>query len=63
APIETHDPRLAIDKALAALPWRPRLSGHDAIHRTAAWFRAFGADPTAARSLCEADIEAYGAHA
>ncbi|MFM8803978.1 MAG: hypothetical protein ACKOK8_08725, partial [Planctomycetia bacterium] len=59
APIETHVLRLAIDKAIAALPWRPRLSGREAIHRTAAWFRAFGADPTTARSLCLADIDAY----
>jgi CDP-glucose 4,6-dehydratase len=59
APIETHVLRLAIEKALAALPWRPRLSGRDAIHRTAAWFRTFASTPAAARSLCEADIEAY----
>lgn len=59
APIETHVLRLAIDKSLAALPWRPRFSSHEAIQRTAAWFRAFDADPAAARGLCLADIEAY----
>lgn len=59
APIETHVLRLTIDKALAALPWRPRLSGRDAIHRTAAWFRGFATDAASARSLCDADIEAY----
>jgi CDP-glucose 4,6-dehydratase len=63
APIETHLLRLAIDKSVAGLPWRPRLSARDAILRTAAWFRTFGADPTTARALCEADIKAYGAHA
>ena len=55
APIETHVLRLAIDQSLTALPWRPR----EAIQRTAVWFRAFEADPAAARSLCLADIEAY----
>ena len=59
APIETHVLRLAIDKALAGLPWRPRLSSREAIHRTAAWFRGFESDPSSARSLCLADIEAY----
>ncbi len=59
APIETHVLRLAIDKARSALPWQPRLTAHEAIRRTAAWFRAFTAAPASARSLCEADIEAY----
>jgi CDP-glucose 4,6-dehydratase len=59
APIETHVLRLAIDKARGALSWRPRLSGRDAIHRTAAWFRNFTTIPAAARALCDADIEAY----
>ena len=59
APIETHVLRLSIDKALAELPWQPRLSAHEAIHRTAAWFRNFATTPAAARALCDADIEAY----
>jgi len=59
APIETHMLRLAIDKSLAELPWRPRLSSRKAIERTAAWFRAFGDNPAAARPLCMADINAY----
>lgn len=59
APIETHVLRLSIAKACAALPWRPRLDARDAIHRTAAWFRGFAADPGAAQTLCAADIEAY----
>jgi CDP-glucose 4,6-dehydratase len=61
APIETHVLRLAIEKSLAGLPWRPRFASRDAILRTAAWFRAYGENPTAARSLCLADIEAYDA--
>jgi len=59
APIETHVLRLAIDKARAELPWQPRLTAHEAIHRTAAWFKAFAADPAQARVLCEADIAAF----
>jgi CDP-glucose 4,6-dehydratase len=59
APIETHVLRLAIDKSLTALPWKPRFPSRTAIQRTAAWFRAFEADPSSARSLCLADIEAY----
>jgi len=59
APIETHVLRLAIDKARAELPWQPRLTAHEAIHRTAAWFKAFAADPAQARGLCEADIAAF----
>jgi CDP-glucose 4,6-dehydratase len=61
APIETHFLRLAIDKAVADLPWQPRLDAHEAIRRTAAWFRAFTTAPASARSLCVADIEAYAA--
>jgi len=59
APLETHVLRLSIEKAVAALPWRPRLDARDAIHRTAAWFRGFASDPATARRLCETDIEAY----
>jgi len=59
APIETRVLRLAIDKAVAELPWQPRLSAHEAIRRTAAWFKAFATDPTLVRELCAADIEAY----
>jgi CDP-glucose 4,6-dehydratase len=59
APIETHVLRLAIAKATAHLPWQPRLTAHEAIRRTAEWFRAFHASPQSARSLCEADIAAY----
>ena len=59
APIETHVLRLAVDKAATQLPWKPRFDARQAIRRTAAWFRAFAADPTSARSLCNADILAY----
>jgi len=59
APIETHVLRLAIDKAVTDLPWRPRLDAREAIRQTAAWFRGVARDPASARSLCEADIAAY----
>ncbi|MFM8734597.1 MAG: CDP-glucose 4,6-dehydratase [Pirellulales bacterium] len=59
APIETHVLRLAIDKAASELAWAPRLSARDTIRQTAAWFRAFQADPRSARSLCEAEIATY----
>jgi len=59
APLETHVLRLAIDKALAELPWRPRLSAPEAIRRTAAWFRAFATAPAEARRLCETEIAEF----
>jgi hypothetical protein len=51
--------RLAIGKAAGDLPWRPRLDAHEAIRRTADWFRGFVNAPASARSLCEADIDGY----
>lgn len=59
APIETHVLRLSIDKSLAGLPWRPRLSSREAIRRTAAWFRGYNDDPATARARCLADIADY----
>ena len=61
APLETHVLRLSVAKALAELPWRPRLDAAAAIRRTAEWFRGYAAEPSAARALCEADIAAYDA--
>lgn len=59
APVETHVLRLDIRKALAELPWSPRFTPREAIQRTADWFRAYSADSTTTRSICEADIVAY----
>lgn len=59
APIETHVLRLAIDKAVADLPWRPQLDARAAIYRTAAWFQSVSADPESALACCEADIRDY----
>jgi len=60
APVETGALRLAIDHALAELPWRPRFPAGEAIRRTAEWYRGFERDPSLARALCLADIEAHG---
>lgn len=54
--------RLAIDKAVAELGWRPRWGLDRAIEHTAAWYRAFYRDP--ARSTydaCRQDIADYEA--
>lgn len=59
APIETHVLRLSIEKALGALPWKPKISSRDAVNRTAAWFRSFATAPSGARELCDAEIIAY----
>jgi len=59
APIETRVLKLAIGKAAGELPWRPRLDAHQAIRRTADWFRGYVNAPASARALCEADIDGY----
>jgi CDP-glucose 4,6-dehydratase len=59
AVVETHVLRLTIDKAVAELPWRPRLSAREAIRRTASWFRAFTSTGTSCRELCETEIRSY----
>jgi CDP-glucose 4,6-dehydratase len=59
APHEAAVLRLAIDKAVAELGWRPRWSADEAIARTAAWHLRVGRDRGAAREACLADIQAY----
>jgi CDP-glucose 4,6-dehydratase len=51
--------RLAIDKAVAELGWRPRWTVDQAISRTAAWFRAYHDGQVDMRGLCLADIRDY----
>jgi CDP-glucose 4,6-dehydratase len=51
--------RLSTERTAAKLDWRPRWRLDEAVRRTAAWYRTFGADPAAAREACLADIEAY----
>jgi CDP-glucose 4,6-dehydratase len=50
--------RLAIDKAIWELGWRPRWSVREAVTRTAQWYQAFAPTEDMA-SRCLADIEAY----
>ncbi len=45
APHEAGVLRLAIDKAIWELGWRPRWSVREAVTRTARWFRAFARGP------------------
>jgi len=59
APVETGVLRLAVDRAVADLGWRPRFAPTVAIARTAAWYRGFSADPSAARRLCDDDFRAH----
>lgn len=59
--IETHVLRLAIDKARAGLRWQPQLTTHEAIRRTANWFKSYAVEPALARAYCEADIIDYQA--
>jgi CDP-glucose 4,6-dehydratase len=61
APLETGVLRLSAAQAVRRLPWRPAFAAREAIRRTAGWFRAFVADPAAARGLCAADIAAHEA--
>jgi len=64
-PSEPHEAgvlRLAIDKALAQLGWRPRWSLAECVERTAAWYRSFrDGTVTSMRRACEADVAAYEA--
>jgi CDP-glucose 4,6-dehydratase len=60
APHEAGVLRLAIDKAIWELGWRPRWSVRDAVTRTAKWYRDFAAGGDMA-AACLADIRAYEA--
>lgn len=50
--------RLAIDKAAAGLGWSPRWGFREAIHHTAAWYRAFYAGEDMA-AWCRRQIASY----
>ena len=50
--------RLAIDKSVSELGWRPRWSVSDAVQRTALWYREFYAG-RAALDLVAEDIQAF----
>ncbi|MGM0486088.1 MAG: CDP-glucose 4,6-dehydratase [Planctomycetota bacterium] len=51
--------RLAIDKAIWQLGWRPRWSIEDALYRTAAWYRRYMDAPDTLTDLTYEQIEAY----
>ena len=61
-PHEAHWLALEIAKARVELGVRPRWPLAEAVRRTMSWYRAQG-DGGDARSLCEADIDAYEATA
>jgi len=58
-PHEASILRLSIEKAGWELGWRPRWSCGEMIQRTANWYRQALCEGADARSLCEADIDAY----
>jgi CDP-glucose 4,6-dehydratase len=49
------------DKAASRLGWVPVWGSLEAVRRTAAWYRRFAADPGAAASLVQEDLDAYAA--
>lgn len=51
--------RLAIDKAVGRLGWRPVWDFAETARRTASWYKAVGANPEQARETTLADLEAY----
>jgi CDP-glucose 4,6-dehydratase len=52
--------RLAIDKAIHQLQWRPRWDLHEAVKRTAGWYKAYyQGDTGSMQEVCFADIDAY----
>ena len=63
APHEAGLLRLAIDKAVGRLGWRPVWHFDETVARTAAWYRRIGDSPAEARAACEADLDAYCAAA
>jgi len=63
APGQPHEAsilRLSIEKAGWELGWRPRWTCGEMVARTAQWYKAVLREGCDARTLCEADIEAYG---
>jgi CDP-glucose 4,6-dehydratase len=58
-PHEASVLRLDGSKARSRLGWRPRWDLATTLDRTAAWYRGFADDPSAAAELTRADLEAY----
>ncbi|MFM5916938.1 MAG: CDP-glucose 4,6-dehydratase [Novosphingobium sp.] len=55
--------RLAIDKAVGQLGWRPVWDFAETARRTTVWYKAVSADPAEARAATLADLDAYVAAA
>ncbi len=51
--------RLAIDRAVARLGWRPVWNFEETVARTADWYRAVDGGEASARAACLADLDAY----
>jgi CDP-glucose 4,6-dehydratase len=58
---EAHILRLAIDKALWLLDWKPRWTVREAIRQTARWYRRYLEAPDTMRELSLEQIRAYEA--
>lgn len=59
-PHEASVLRLAIDKAIHQLSWRPRWNLQEAVKRAVAWYKLYYQDSsTSMQDACFADIEAY----
>ncbi len=56
---ETHQLRLAIDKAVAELHWRPRWDRDELVRRTVVWYRRYHEGDGDAYAACLDDITAY----
>ena len=60
-PHEAHVLRLAIDKAIWLLGWKPRWTVQEALRQTARWYRRYFETPESMRDLCIEQICAYEA--
>lgn len=56
---ETQVLRLDIAKSLSLLPWRPRLSGHEAATWTAAWYKQYYETPQDAPGMTRNQIHSF----
>lgn len=58
-PHEANILRLAIDKALWQLRWKPGWPVRETLRQTARWYRSYLEQPDHARQMCYSQIEAY----
>ncbi len=59
APHESNILRLAVDKAIWQLQWRPRWSVHETLLEAARWYRQYFDDPRSVRDLGQRQITSY----